>query len=115
VTYAPPVVEPRDADQPAGTSIVLAFRGATAVGASDAAPQPKDAANYDFYGDPNPTLVPNQTPFSVTYFNNDSKWKSNLGDVNGAKWFQVRMTFVANTETNLFATASALGFAFKSP
>lgn len=105
-SYSSPVVEPRSSDQPSGSSIQLAFRGATqATGAITTT-----AAALDVYGD-----VPiNQTGNgSVTFLGNDKTWKDNMTQIQGARFFQTRITFVSNAETLLTPTLSALGFAFR--
>ncbi len=103
VVYSTPVVEPRDVDQPSGTQIQLAYRGATTVSGNAAV----TATSLDFYGEP-------QTGGgTVTYLNNDTTWKSSLSQLQGARFFQVRITFVSNAETLLAPELSALGFAFR--
>ncbi len=125
-TYLPPVVEPRDADQPLGTSLQLHYRGATAItlGQNIAT----DATFIDPYG--NATFCPQTPPLPCptalcttngvpTFFGNPpfAGWRSSITDLNAglhnAKLFQVRVTFVSNTDTNLSPTVSALGFAFR--
>ena len=123
-TFLPPVIEPRDTDQPLGTSIVLDYRGATAMSPSGAANIATDASFLDTYG--NPTLCPLANPPQgtcpvalcttngvPTFFQNVNTWRSSITNINGAKFFQVRVTFVSNTDSNLSPTLSALGFAFR--
>lgn len=102
--YSAPVVEPREEDLPFGTHLVLAYRGATGVtvGSQGA----KDADALDAYGE---TL----SGGGVTFLQGDNTWKPTLSAVNGAKFFQVRVSFIGNTETNLVPELSALGFAFR--
>jgi len=99
--YSPPVVEPRNEDQPLGTQIVLAYRGAGSVTAGAAS----DATKLDLYGEATDGSL-------ITFQNGDASWKSSLSQLQGARWFQVRVTFVANSHTLLVPTLSALGFAF---
>jgi len=104
-TYSPPVVEPRASDQPSGSSIELAFRGATiATGAITTS-----ALAFDAYGE----IPANSGNGTVTFLNNDSKWKSSIDQIQGARFFQTRITFVSNADTSLSPTLSALGFAFR--
>jgi hypothetical protein len=109
-TYSAPVVEPLPEDQPLGSQLLLSFRGATMVqGAGD--PLLKDASQLDAYGDPQKVMgVPVGV---VTFFHNDKTWKSSLSQLQGASLFQVRVTFLANSQTNLVPLLSALGFAFQ--
>jgi hypothetical protein len=119
-SYLAPVVEPRDVDQPAGTRIDLAYRGAITVTPTTANIL-RDAGFIGPYGDPafcpvtNPSCPVNagNCNGTVTFFQNNSTWRSSLSQINGAKFFQYRVTFVSNTETGLTPTLSALGFAFR--
>jgi len=103
--YSPPVVEPRASDQPAGTSIQLAFRGGTNVTGDITT----TASALDVYGD-----VPIEFPANgtVIFLNDDNKWKDSITQIQGARFFQTRITFVSNAATSLTPTLSALGFAF---
>jgi len=101
-SYAPPVLEPAASGQPAGTQVVLAFRGATA-----ASPQVlSDAGLLDPYGE---SLTPN----SVTFLNADPSWKGDISAIDGARFVQVRATFLSNAETGDIAELSAMGLAFR--
>ncbi len=122
-SYLSPVVEPRDVDQPAGTRIDLAYRGAITVTPTTANIL-RDAGFIGPYGDPAFCPVTNPPAGScpvnagtcngtVTFFQNTNTWRSSLSQINGAKFFQYRVTFVSNTETGLTPTLSALGFAFR--
>ncbi|HEV8111190.1 MAG TPA: Ig-like domain-containing protein [Planctomycetota bacterium] len=102
--YAPPVVEPAAADQPAGTQVVLAFRGATFASAS----VQSDASLLDAYGEA-------AAPGSVTFFHGDDTWKSSLAAIDGARFVQLRATFVSNAESGRAPSISALGLAFQNP
>lgn len=112
--YSPPVVEPRPSDQPQGTSVDFAYRGATVVPATPGIGL--DATLLNMYGDPRPPIVtPPQTTGGAapTFLGADSRWKTALSEVNGAKYFQVRISFLSNAETGLSPAISALGFAFR--
>jgi hypothetical protein len=126
-TYLAPVIEPSTANQPLGTSIDLDYRAATVM-TPPTAGIATDANLIDAYG--NPTLCPfvptmahpcNFTPCGLngttstgipTFLNGDGTWRNSISNITGAKLFQVRVTFVSNTDTNLSPTLSALGFAF---
>jgi hypothetical protein len=103
-TFAPPVVEPAAANLPAGTQVVLAFRGAASASPALLA----DADQLDAYGEPFPPNV-------VTYFHNDASWKSSIAALNGARLVQVRASFVSNAATNRAPRLSGLGLAFYDP
>jgi len=106
--YSAPVIEPRPEDQPLGSQLALHFRGATQV---VGLPLVSDASKITAYGDPS---APNGVPVgTVTFLNNDKSWKSSLSAIQGATFFQVRVTFLSNSQTNLVPLLSALGFAYK--
>lgn len=104
VSFAPPIIEPAPADQPVGTQVQLAFRGATA-----AIPLVQgDASNLDPYGD-------SFGAPGVTYLNGDPTWKSSPAQVNGARLVQVRASFVSNAVTGDIPRMTAMGLAFYQP
>ncbi len=105
--YSDPVVEPRDIDQPAGTQIVLAYRGATVVSGDYAT----NASGLDAYGEV--SLASGGSGNPPVFFNGDPTWKTSLSAIQGAKYFQVRVSFISNAETLLTPSLSALGFAFR--
>jgi hypothetical protein len=106
--YSAPVIEPRPEDQPLGSQLALRFRGATQV---VGLPLVSDASKITAYGDPTaPMGVPVGT---VTFLNNDKTWKSSISALQGATFFQVRVDFLSNSQTNLVPLLSALGFAYK--
>jgi hypothetical protein len=106
VQYTTPVIEPRPSDQPTGTEVRPHFRGATALTNNNLL---TDATLLDPYGE-RPTNVAGADP---TFLNNDKTWKQNLTSLNGARFFQVRLTFLSNAETSLSPELSALGFAWR--
>ncbi len=118
-TFSAPTVEPAPQEQPSGTQVVLAFRGATTVTSSGGGGwtnrDQENAENYDAYGD-HKTLNGGPTgcgcTISPTFLNGDATWKSDISEINTARFFQFRVTFVSNTETLLTPELSALGFAY---
>jgi hypothetical protein len=104
--FSTPVVEPRDSDQPAGTRIVLAYRGATNVTGDYLV----DASKLDAYGE---TSAASGGTGNFTPLNGDSTWKTSLSAIQGARYFQTRVSFISNAETLLTPELSALGFAFR--
>lgn len=110
VRYQEPVIEPPTADQPAGTQIQLAFRGANLVTVANLR---WNADALDAYGE-----IP--TGAQPTYFQNNSTWRSTMAQISspdgvqpGARFFQMRLTFVSNAATNLTPTLSALGVSWR--
>ncbi len=106
--FAEPVIEPSVASLPAGTQVLLHFRGATGVtGAGDPW---RNARNLDPYGDRSPL---NATPaYVVTFLNADTTWKASMNQINGSFFFQTRITMISNVESGATPEISGLGFAF---
>jgi hypothetical protein len=103
--YSPTVVEPGPADQPAGTRVVVAYRGATAA---TAGVLQGDAGRLDAYGEIGP-------PDSVTFLHGDPSWKNDISQLAGARFVQARISFVSNAATGRSPRLSALGLAYRNP
>jgi len=101
--YAAALVEPEAGDLPAGTSIGLDFRGATAFNGTGG--DPFDAATLDPYGD-----VRNGT---VSFLRGTPDWSSNLDAADGARFLQVRLTFVNDLVGGHSAELDSLAIAFR--
>ena len=117
--FAAPIVEPAPLEQPTGTQMVLAYRGATTVTSSGGGGwtnrDQENADNYDAYGNANALGGAGtgcSCTISPTFLNGDATWKSDISEINTARFFQFRVTFVSNTETLLTPELSALGFAY---
>lgn len=109
--YATPVIEPRANEQPLGTEVVLAFRGATTVstgGAGNLNNIRTNPANLDIYGN-HPT---NGSAGIPTFLGGNSNWSNTMSGIDTAPFFQFRVTFISNIETNLSPSLSSLGFAY---
>jgi hypothetical protein len=103
-SFVPPVLEPPAQAQPPGTQIVLAFRGATGT-----IPLVReDASSLDAYGD-------SDVPGAVAFLGGDSSWKSSTAELTGARFVQVRATFVSNAATGLAPMLTAMGLASFGP
>lgn len=132
--YAPPVVLPRPEDQPPGTRLVLEFRGAHGfeLGELDGALGegideelfPFDAQHLDPYGEiyaDLPASVPDarqrthlgsdEFPGSVR-FARGPEWSADLDELDGARFVQVRLSFVGDLASGNTASLSALALAF---
>ncbi len=110
--FAEPVIEPSVSELPAGTQVLLHFRGATTISIPGGGPATPwfDARNLDPYGDRNPL---NATPaYNVTFLNNDATWKSSMSEIDGSNFFQTRITLISNAESGATPEISGLGFAF---
>ncbi len=96
-------IEPDAAEQPAGSDLQIAYRGATSV--ANAA-LTTDAVALDAYGDALTGMQP-------TFFQADRTWKASAGALDGARFLQARVTFVANAATNQRPVLSAIGIAWR--
>ncbi|MCE9593355.1 MAG: Ig-like domain-containing protein [Planctomycetes bacterium] len=118
--YYQPLVEPTPAQQPSGTSIVFAYRGASALSTTPATGNKGtylNGDNIDFYGESKAVAVGGTTgtQYAVTFSPvGDNSWKPNLSDVNGAKFFQFRASFISNAATGLYPELSAIAFPFSN-
>jgi len=138
-TYLDPIIEPPLSEQPSGTNIVLAFRGADAIDeVTTTNPQqvipggiPSDSGNalmYDAYGDPLETRIVNPATdncpnngqilrsfanFQPVFFNGDNRWSADIKDLSGARFFQARVTFISNTATGARPELSTLAIPYR--
>lgn len=101
--YTAPVIEPRATDQPLGTQVLLAFRGATGVNVTGLT---NDATLLDTYGEP-------IAGANATFTNGDKSWRSSMSSLFNSRFFQVRFSFVANADTSLTPSLSGVGFAWR--
>ncbi|MCI0635761.1 MAG: Ig-like domain-containing protein [Actinobacteria bacterium] len=104
--FVDPAIEPTFDEQPGGTSAQLHFRGATGF-SGDASTNPFDGTKIDPYGD----LA--TADGTVTFLNGIRTWASSIHAIDGARFVQVRITFLNNIQTGLNAELSALGLAFE--
>lgn len=136
--YRTPIFEPRLVDQPDGTKIKLSFRGGDAnLDLVRCCPEPDQIPNLDpftnaltldpfgdYYDDTcvTPDMLPvHNTPQEnrgcnttgnlnpiVEFLNDDNKWLPTISSIDGAKYYQVRITFESNIHTGLTPELSAL-------
>ncbi|MCP3917080.1 MAG: Ig-like domain-containing protein [bacterium] len=125
-TYSPPVMEPRLEEQPNGTTIELAYRGTDAVDNEEALSNAITIDNYgDHYFDLNvvPPAQPNHNaglanlddgatpaPFLTQ---EETVWQEDIAAIDGKAYYQVRLTFLANSVTGLVPELSALALAWR--
>ncbi|QDU68788.1 Ig-like domain-containing protein [Engelhardtia mirabilis] len=108
-----PVVEPAPQDQPVGTALVFAWRGADAASPSTY-PAMYDAGRLDVFGEPIvgpinsgiPIAEEHQFPWA------DPTWHDDITGVAGRRFVQSRVTFVANTATDHTPVLDSYGLAF---
>ncbi len=99
--YSDPLSEPSTDNQPLGTQVLLDFRGAASF-SLDA--MPFDASLLNPYGD--------LTAGTVTFHNNVKTWTSDIDVIDGARYVQLRISFLSNIDTGLSPELSAVGIAY---
>ena len=111
-SYTVPVVEPDPSFLPQGTQVLLDFRGATGFSGNAGPPStvPFEAASLDYYGEIEPTKAGG--PGGSVTFLTDGSWSNDIRDSDGARYLQVRLTFINNVQSGLTAEVSALGIPF---
>ncbi len=129
--YSSPITEPRPEDQTAGTSVVLNFRGVTdfdpptdACTSLPVMAPLEDATTMDLYGDhyndsciPKSTGQPNHSTkyenLGLTFLNSDDEWKPTMQEVDGAPYYQVRLTFLSDILSGLGPELSAVAVSWQ--
>ncbi len=118
--FADGVLEPGPELQPTGTQVVLAYRGATTFSPATTAPHPyADADNLDAYGNLltqaqlNSIGATGVTPVTPTFLDSPNAWRSTASGVNGARFVQLRVSFLSNPQSGLSPTLSSLAIAFR--
>jgi len=102
--YAPPVIIPAADLQPPGTAVIVEFRGAD--GFLDAGMRPFDALRLSAYGE--------FTPGLVDFFRDDPTWTADLPSLSGARYLQVRVSFVGNIDTGETPELDSIGIAYRA-
>jgi hypothetical protein len=118
-TYYDPSVEPTAAQQPAGTSLVIAYRGATNVTPTPAQGNHGAWVNgnaFNWYGDTKTVAEGGVSAdqFTPVYFGGNNTWKTSMPSINGARYFQFRVSFISNASTGLYPELSAIAFPFSN-
>jgi hypothetical protein len=114
-TYAAPVLEPPGSEQPSGTQVLVAYRGAAGFPSGPSGAW-ENASNLSPYGDSYTALQhgklnsPGLPAFTVA-FHPTSDWTPDLSALDGAQYVQARFTLISNAETQLTPTLSGLGLA----
>jgi hypothetical protein len=100
--FADVVLEPPDGARPSGTRILADFRGAERFDGSEG--RPFSAFGLDAYGNPNLG--------STVFHRGDPTWKRDARELDGARFVQLRLTFLNNVSSGLVAELSAVGVAY---
>jgi hypothetical protein len=106
--FEPAVVEPDPGLQPAGTDIVIEYRGAAGFSGTAASTVPFDATMLDPYGEIETTTA------TANFFSGSNTWKLDPAALNGAQYIQARFTFINDIDQRLSPTLSALGIPFST-
>ncbi|MBL8802969.1 MAG: Ig-like domain-containing protein [Planctomycetes bacterium] len=122
-TFAEPYLEPNAGEQPSGTQLILAYRGASGFSPAPGVGQFPfaDARNFDPYGNlytSAQNAVLNQAGVFATtpqFFPSslDSQWRNSASAINGSRYVQLRLTFLSNPVSGLSPELGALGLAFR--
>lgn len=106
--YLVPVLLPSSDDQPNATQLVIEYRGATGF-LPDVTPF--DSGTLNAYGEP-ATPAGRQIDGSVTFLNGVATWTDEIDDVDGARYLQLRLSFLSSMESGLSPELDALAVAF---
>ena len=122
-TYTDPYLEPTVDNLPTGTQLIVAYRGASGFSPTPGVNQFPfaDARAFDPYGNlytsAQNTALNQATIFATSpqFFPSisDAQWRSSATSVNGARYLQLRITFLSNPISGLSPELSALGIAFR--
>ena len=132
VAFDTPIVEPSSGNQPVGTSVTLAFRGASTLpspsGSDNRSEVMENATLIDSYGDfyyndgngPVPNWPPEyperhlseEANIGIGFLDNQGDWYEDISEIDTAQYFQVRITFQSNAESGQSPELSALAVAW---
>jgi hypothetical protein len=113
-----PIVVPDPAEQPPGTRVVVELRGARGfdpAATSGKKPRAFDAASIGPYGFVLDRRTRPATELDVQYVpaGQGPTWSASASVLDGARYFQLRFTFVNDVDAGLAAELSALGVAYE--
>ncbi|MEE8467574.1 MAG: hypothetical protein V3T22_03925, partial [Planctomycetota bacterium] len=115
--YFPATIEPPVEKQPLGTDIQVSFRGVTSITNNPEALE--DAEELDLYGDHYQEVVSlcdgsiHHNPdidfnFGIAFLGGDQRWFDDASAIDGATFYQMRLTFISNGATGLVPEVSAV-------
>lgn len=99
--FAEPVIEPRE--QPGQASLVVEYRGADGF-SPESGDAPFDADLLDSYGD---------FPDGTTFFHGDGQWSDDIRSADGARFLQLRFSFLNDIASGLSPELDSVGVAFR--
>ena len=100
-----PIVLPRQRDLPSGTSTIVEFRGADSFDVNFAS-IPLNSNNLDAYGE--------LKLGSVNFHTSADAWTTDIGELDGARYFQMRYTLISNTTANLAPEITSVAVAYEA-
>jgi hypothetical protein len=112
--YHDVIVGPGPEAQPIGTELQLAFRGALAIDPGSVGDEARtDAMTFDAYGDHYASDVEimdsGNANTGIHFLDADDSWHDDIRELNGARYYQVRVTFLSNPATGSRPVLSGLG------
>jgi hypothetical protein len=110
-SWEPALFLPGVLDQPSGTQVSVAYRGAINITASGNADL-NNAGIYNPYG--NVENAPAGAALGVTFLNSDASWKDDISLLDGSRYLQMRLTMVSNVERDVEPAITALGVSFSN-
>ena len=110
-SFLEPVVVPESSEQPLGTRVIIDYRGATGFD-PEAGARPFESGNLDAYGFLIDIEVKPPANIPVEYVTMDSEWRASIAEIDGARYFQMRFSFINNIDSLLNPVLSAVGVAY---
>ena len=111
--YLPAVIEPLQSEQPAGTSLVVEYRGANLVPPTSLAATRGDC--MDLYGNVMSTMLNSTCTGTAGSVTGGTGWTTDLSTLTGKRWIQVRYSLIANIATGGVPAISTTGIGFIKP
>ena len=99
-------------------SLALAFRGADALSNAYGLEPWRDASLMDPYGDGFNQVqlmklsLPSNLTFQPLFHQGDPSWRDSIQDVRGARYFQLRVTMIADVQSGATPELAGLGLGF---
>lgn len=110
--FLPPVIEPLQSEQPAGTSLVVEYRGASTVNPSNSLAATRGDC-IDLYGKVMSTLINAACTGTAGTVVNATNWTTDISSLQGKQWIQVRISLIANIATGGVPSISTVGIGYE--
>ena len=116
LSFGAPLIEPAVTFAPAGTQLVLAYRGASDITSATWGSWAR-AENLDAYGNSYTTFqhkvrMSNPALKFKPIWHPAAGWTGDLSDLDGARYVQVRITLISNAESGDVPRLSGIGLPF---